>query len=169
MPASSAHCESLRKTMIFTLAKPWQMLAKIHLLILANLCESLRNHELQRLAKACQTLRHHICKFARKLAKACEIIFVKACETRRKSICKFLPPGSGQACRSTCPLSVVILNIFRLVVIMIPKLIVSVIVLFFDCPKSFTIPASPGYQVWQLSANQPMMKYKASYTIFSSA
>ena len=69
MPAS-AKCPLLILA-IFTLANPWQMLAKVHLLILVNLCESLQNDELQKLAKACQTLQKHICKFARKLAKAC--------------------------------------------------------------------------------------------------
>ena len=89
----SAHCESLRKTMIFALANPWRMVAKVYLRILANPCESLRNHELRKPAKACETLRNHICEFARKLAKACEIIFAKACKTQvflRKHICESL-------------------------------------------------------------------------------
>ena len=135
--------------MIFALANPWRMVTKVHLQILANPCESLRNDELQNLAKACETLRNHICEFARKLAKACEIILAKACETLvllRKHICESLqkymhfalanpcnlrnlvkgefiahpPPGSGQA-RSTHSISLVILF-----VIMIPKHIVSV-------------------------------------------
>ena len=144
--------------MIFALANPWRMVAKVYLRILANPCESLRNHELRKLAK-----------HARKLAKACEIIFANACETLvllRKHICESLrkhmhfalanpcenticetlrkvylllpPPGSGRA-RSTRSISVVILNVFRLFVITIPKPIVSVVFLSFVCPKSFII------------------------------
>ena len=66
------------------------------------------------------------------------------CETLWKVYLFLAPlsPGSGQASRSTSPLSTVILNVFRLVVITIPKLIVSVIVLSFVCPKSFTIQAT---------------------------
>ena len=67
----TAHCESLRKTMIFALANLWRIAAKVHLRILANPCESLRNHELRKHAKGCETLRNHVCEFARKLAKAC--------------------------------------------------------------------------------------------------
>ena len=65
--------------MIFALANPWRMVAKVHLRILAKVCESLRNHELRKLAKAYETLRNQICEFARKLATACEIILAKAC------------------------------------------------------------------------------------------
>ena len=65
----SAHCESLRITMIFALANPWRIPTKVYLRILANPCESLRNHGLRKLAKACETLRKHICEFARSLQK----------------------------------------------------------------------------------------------------
>ena len=90
----TAHCESLRKTMIFALANLWRIAAKVHLRILANPCESLRNHELRKHAKGCETLRNHICEFARSLRKHakshlrilaklkyfCECIFAKPCE-----------------------------------------------------------------------------------------
>ena len=80
--------------MIFALANPWRMVAKVYLRILANPCESLRNHELRKHAKGCETLRNHICEFARSLRKHakshlrilaklkyfCECIFAKPCE-----------------------------------------------------------------------------------------
>ena len=142
--------------MIFALANPWQMVAKVHLRILANPCESLRNHELRKPAKACETLRNHICEFARKLAKACEIILAKACETLvllRKHICESLRkymhfalanPCENTICETlrkvyllTAPprlrarhrtrlLSLVLLNVFTLFVVTILKPIVSV-------------------------------------------
>ena len=65
----SAHCESLRKTMIFALGNPWRIPAKVHLQILANPCESLRKHELLKLAKACETLHNHTFEFAGSLLK----------------------------------------------------------------------------------------------------
>ena len=67
--------------MIFALANPWRIPAKVHLRKLAKACESLRNHKLRKLAKNCETLRKRICEFARKLAKACEIKFTTACDT----------------------------------------------------------------------------------------
>ena len=77
----SAHCESLQKTMIFALTNPCES-------PFANPCENLRKlakpfyDKLWKLANLnTAILRNHSCKFARKLAKAWESIFVKACET----------------------------------------------------------------------------------------
>ena len=72
--------------MILALANPWRMVAKVYLQILAKACETMKCESLQK-------LRNHTCEFARKLAKACEIIFVNASETLvllQKHICESL-------------------------------------------------------------------------------
>ena len=79
----TAHCESLRKTMIFALANPWRILAKA--------CETIDCESLRILAKRCETifansresLRKPAKSYLRNLAKLkyfCECIFAKPCE-----------------------------------------------------------------------------------------
>ena len=137
-------CESLRK-----LAKPW----------IAKACEGLRNTAkpyLRICAKACESLRNHTCESLRNLSiiakaylrKLAKIHAFRTCESLRKHDLRNLAKGEFIAppsppwlrpARSTRSISVVILNVFRLFVIMIPKPIVSVVFLSFVCPKSFLI------------------------------
>ena len=118
--------------------------AKPYLRICAKPCESLRNH-------TCESLRNLSITAKAYLRKLAKIHAFSTCESLRKHdlqnlakgvfIARPHPPGSGRA-RSTRSISVVILNVFRLFVITIPKPTVSVVFLSFVCPKSFIIQVS---------------------------
>ena len=180
-----------------TCEKPWflhlQNLAKIDLWNLAKLCKTMQNYKLWNLATYCETwetwtIFAKLCKSLRKPAKSylqklakpkcfSKSIFVKACKNTFISHLKNLvktdmlkpnwetvqkvylllapsppPPCSGWA--SSSPTS----SAWSSVIITVPKPIVSIVSLSFVCPKCFTI-----------HANQPMMQYKVSYTVVSSA
>ena len=134
--------------------------------------------------KACKSLWNHVCKNLLNLgisAQACLQKLAKVhafctCESLRKhnlqKPCKMLwkvylcwpphphpHPCSGLARSSTSLLSPVILNVFRLFVITIQKPIVS----------AASSPWSAPNALLSRYANQPMMKYKVSYSVVSSA
>ena len=81
--------------------------------------------------------------YLRKCVKACENSNLQQsfCETVLKVhllLAPFPSLCSSRACSSNCLLSLVILNIFRVFVIIIPKPIVNAVFLSFVCPKCFT-------------------------------
>ena len=102
-----------------------------------EVCESLRNHISS--VKTCETFSISAKQYLRKLAK---VHAFQTHELRNLAKDVFIashPPCSGRACSNTRHFSLVILNVFRLFVITIPKPVVSAVFLSFVCPNCFTI------------------------------
>ena len=163
MHQQSAHCESLRKTMIFALANPWRILAKAcetidceSLRILAKRCETIFANSRESLRKPAKSYLRNLSisakAYLRKLAKihpfcTCESYRKHDLQNHAKSV--FIdsptpPPGLPQN-----PL--VILNVFTLLVITILQSMVSACFLSFVCPKCVNIQVcQPTYEETQL-------------------